>query len=377
MKLLKNKLVLLSFFTVLSSLLFWLIFYFNLPQVIGFPEASLETVYSNYDGPNYIAISKCGYDKDCIARNYSLPLPLEYYPAHFPGYPMIIKILSFFTLSTKAMLLATLFGSILLSIYSYKLFCLFVKPKHAYWLTLILLFFPPRLFVLRQIGAPETWFIGSIVASVFYFKKKNYLPSAIFAALAQSIKTPGALLALSYLFIAIKNLRNSVPLKNIISKYIYYLLVPATVLLIFFIYQQQLGNFFAYFQSGDNHHLYPLPYIVFVSNLSWIGSIWLEEIIYILLIVFYGLYLLQKRYKLNIVFIFPLIFTIATIFVGHRDISRYISPVYPFMLLAFYKLLNRRPLKIILFLLLPAVILYGINFVIGNTAPIASWAPYL
>ena len=73
--------------TLLSSFFFWFIFYFNVPGKIGFNDVSLETVFFNYDGPNYMVISKCGYNKNCIGPNFSLPQPLEYYPAHLPGYP--------------------------------------------------------------------------------------------------------------------------------------------------------------------------------------------------------------------------------------------------------------------------------------------------
>ena len=190
-------------FTVLSSLLFWLIFYLNIPSRIGFGDVSLETIFANYDGPNYMVISKCGYNKDCIGPNFSLPQPLEYYPAHFPGYPILIKIFNNFTTCPKAMLFSTLLGSIFLSLIFYEFLKLFVSEKKAYWLSLLLLFFPARLFVLRSVGAPETWFLASIIASVYFFKKDKIWLSAIFVALSQTFKTPAILLLASYGIIAI------------------------------------------------------------------------------------------------------------------------------------------------------------------------------
>ena len=70
--------------TLISTLLFWAAFYFNVPGKIGMGSVSMETIWANYDGPNYLAISKCGYDKDCLRQNFALPMPLEYYTAHFP-----------------------------------------------------------------------------------------------------------------------------------------------------------------------------------------------------------------------------------------------------------------------------------------------------
>ena len=370
--------------TVAISLVFWLIFYFNVPQKIGFGPTSLETIFANYDGPNYMVISKCGYNKNCIGPNFSLPQTLEYYPAHLPGYPFLINFFSNFTTGPKAMLITTLLGSIFLTLIFYDFLKLFLSEKKAFYLSLLLLVFPARLFVLRQIGAPETWFLATTLASIVCFKKNKILPSAIFAALSLTFKTPGILLFVAYFVMAIYELVKSKDLPAgrqglfaVIKKYCLYLLGPITLLLIFYLYKIQTGDFFAYFHSGDNFHLNKLPYLVFISTKSWINTIWLEDIIYIFLFAIYGVYRLIKKYKFDIIVIYPLIFTLATLLVAHRDISRYIAPIYPFLFLAFQKKLTNKPLKIIFLLLIPAIVLYAINFVVGNVAPIADWGPYL
>jgi len=368
------KLILL---TIFFSFFFWFIFYFNVPGKIGFNDVSLETVFFNYDGPNYMVISKCGYNKNCIGPNFSLPQPLEYYPAHLPGYPILINFVSNFISTPKAMLLVTLSGSVFLTLILYEFLKLFVKEKKAFWITVLFLFFPARVFVLRQIGAPETWFLATIIASIFYFKKGKYLPAAIFVAIAQSLKTPGIILFVSYGIIAIYELIKTKKFLPVFKKYFWFILTPITIFLIFNLYKIQTGDFWAYFHSGDNFHLNKLPYLVFISTKSWINTIWLEDIVYIYLFAIYGVYRLLKKYKFDIITIFPLVFTLATLFVAHRDISRYITPVYPFLFLAFAKKLNKKSIKIIFIILIPAIILYGINFVAGNVAPIADWGSYL
>ncbi|HPJ16920.1 MAG TPA: hypothetical protein PK639_01660 [Candidatus Woesebacteria bacterium] len=365
---------LLSAITIISTLFIWLVFYFNLPQILGFPKTSLETVFANYDGPNYLAITKCGYDKACIAKSFSLPSPLEYYPAHLPGYPALIKILSIFTSTPKAMLLATLLGSIFLTIVSFYFFKTYLESKSAFWLSLLFIFFPARFFILRLVGAPETWFIGFILLSLLLNQRKQYLGSALAGCLALFFKSPGILLfgvyGLKFLFELFKN-------KKILFNYSYYLLVPLTGLFIFYIYYLQTGDFWAYFHSGDNIHLMALPYLVFVSNHTWINTIWLEEIIYIYVFCFSAIYLYYQKHKIDVVWLFLIVFTLAGVFVAHRDISRYLSPAYPLILLAFSRFVNTKPAKIIFWLILPAIILYSINFIIGNVAPVADWAPYL
>jgi len=355
--------ILLSLITVLATVLMWFVFYFNIPQKIGFPKSSLETIFANYDGPNYMAIAKCGYNKDCLGPNFSLPLPLEYYPAHLPGFPTLIRIFNVITTGPKAMLFVTLIGSVLLSLTSYALF-------KSFWLSFFLIFFPPRLFILRVIGAPETWFISLTLLSIIYFKKQKYLLSAIFASLSLIFKTPAILLGLTYLIFCLKDFKN-------FKKYLVYLFMPITLLFIFYYYKLQTGDFLAYLHSGDNFHLNPLPYLVFISNRTWVNSIWLEDILYIYFFALLGIKKLYKKFKMDILFLYPMIFLIATFFVSHRDISRYIAPIYPFLLFAFNKKLIKKEYQAILFLLIPAVILYSINFILGNTAPIADWKPYL
>ena len=363
--------------TLLSTLFFWLIFYFNLPGKIGFGNVSLETIFANYDGPNYMVIAKCGYNKDCIGPNFSLPLPLEYYPAHFPGYPALIKFFNNFTTGPKAMIFSTLLGSIFLSLILFEFLKLYLKEKKAFWLTVVFLFFPARFFVLRQVGAPETWFLATTIASIYFFKKDKIWISAIFAALAQSFKTPAILLLVAYGIIALHDWFVNKKFLPVLKKYFPFVLVPITILLTFSLYYLQTGNLMAYFQSGDNFHLNFLPYLVFISTKSWINTIWLEDIVYIFLFAIYGVYRLIKKYKFDITAIYPLVFTLATLLVAHRDISRYIAPIYPFLLLAYQKPLNRRSVKTILIILIPAIVLYAINFVCGNVAPISDWTNYL
>lgn len=361
--------VTLSLVTILLSIGFWFAFYLNLPARLSFPSTTLETIYSNFDGPNYMVISKCGYFKNCIGPRFSLPLPLEYYPAHLPGFPLLIKYFSFYVSTPKAMLLASLFGSVFLTLTTYVFFTQFLTTKLSFWLTLLSLFFPARLLVLRLVGAPEPWFISFILLSLILYRHQKLFWSALTAALALLFKSPGILLFAVYTLMAIREKK--------LTKYWTYLLIPLTGLFIFYIYYLQTGDFWAYFHSGDNLHLSLLPYLVFISNHTWINTIWLEDVLYIYLIAFYGLTRLFKKFKYNIVVIFPLVYTLAAVFVAHRDISRYLSPVYPFLILVFSGLLRKKSSKIIFIILLPAILLYAINFLIGNSTPISDWTPYL
>jgi hypothetical protein len=322
-------------------------------------------------------IAKCGYDKTCIGTHFTSTTPLEYYPAHLPGYPLLIKYFSYYTTTPKAMLLSSLFGSIFLTLISFQFFKLFLKEKPAFYLAIFFIFFPARMFVLRLVGAPESWFMAFTLLSIILFQRQKFIFSAASAALAMTLKSPGILLFAAYGLVAVSELINTKNFGLIIKKYISFLLIPITALIIFYVYYLQTGDFLAYFHSGDNFHLNYLPYLVFLSNHTWINTFWLEDIIYIYLIAFFGLSKLYKKFKLDIVFIYPLIYTIAALLVAHRDISRYIAPVYPFLVLAFAKIILKKNSRIIFALILPAIILYAINFIIGNIAPLANWESFL
>ena len=114
--------ILLVLISIFTSLFFFFLFYKNIPQYLGFPATSLETIYANYDGPNYMIIAKCGYNRDCIRQQFSLPLPLEYYPAHLPAFPLLIKIFFIFLTTPKAMLLVCLLGSVFFTLSSFYFF---------------------------------------------------------------------------------------------------------------------------------------------------------------------------------------------------------------------------------------------------------------
>ena len=366
-----KKIVLLWSITLISTILVWLPF---------FSQGKMDRVFANYDGPNYIVVAKCWYSKECIRKNFSLPLPLEYYPAHFPGYPALIALLDQFLPGWWAMMIANCLGVLAMITVFYQLLKDLKLPSPL-WLSLIILFLPARMLVLHSVGAPETWFIATLLFSILMYRRKKYFWSGISLALAQSIKTPAVLLLLALcinLLINEYNKENN--LRRLMVKIVakgWPLVFPVlVVLLIFFLYLKQTGDFWAYFHSGDNFHLVFPPLQAFISSRSWLGDFWLEDIIYIYLIGGLAILYLLKKYPKDIVAIFPLVFYLATLFVAHRDISRYSAPLYPFWIIAFANLLKKKEFKTVFFLLLPAIYLYTINFITYNTAPIADWTPY-
>lgn len=326
--------------------------------------AGLSTIYQNFDGPYYLVVAKSWYDKATIAKYFSFPIPLEYYAAHFPLYPIAIKFLSVLPLFNplRAMLIVNLIATIAASITLFKI----AREKgwpHPLFMALAFLFIWPRMWAVRAVGSPETLFIFLILLSLRYFDLKKYLLAGVFGALAVLTKSPGVLLFPAYL-IAGKLNPKTWPIA----------LIPAALLALFVFYGIQTGDYLAYFHSGDNIHLQALPFKVFDTTQAWVGTLWLEEIIWIYLIGALGIYYAYKKDKLW--GIWGGIFYTVILFVSHRDISRYSLPLVPVILLGFSEIFRRKEVRVILALMVIPMFFYTLNFVLHNTVAISDWGPF-
>lgn len=327
---------------IVSTVLIWI--------VVG-----MRTVYQNYDGPYYAAVAKCFYNKDCLGKSFDFPLKLEYYPAHFPLYPLLIRLIGQMGLIRAGVfinLLAGVAGAI----------AVYEVANRKLWAGLAWLFFWPRMWAARSIAGPETLFILFIVLSLWFYDKKKYFYSGILGTLAVVTKSPGILLFVAYLF-------------NWNKKAWPVLLIPLGLLGVFGVFGVTTGDFLAYFHSGDNIHLQALPFRVFDSNQSWVGTFWLEDILWIYLIGGIGV---ARAIRKNRVFgVFGAVFYATILFVSHRDIARYSLPLVPVVLLGLSDILEKKEVKWAIALLVIPMFFYTINFLTHNQLPIADWGPFL
>lgn len=363
--------------SLIPPLLIWLPFFFRLKTFwhIPLPQQGMATIVSNFDGPLYIAVAKTMYNPDKIGADYQFPLTNEYYSAHFPMFPILIKTFAPILGHPYSMLFVTLLSSLLALFFFYKHARKYLNESEAFWLTFIFSIFPARWLIVRSIGSPEPFFIASILASTYFFGKKKYLLAGLWGMLAQITKSPAILLFMAYaLQLFTSNIKN---LKNIsIKKYLPLLLMPFGVILVFTLYYFTYGDFWVYFKSGDNMHLFFPPFQIFNYSAPWVGTFWLEEIIFIYLIGIIGIYKLYQE-KLTTYFYFSLVFFVPLLFVAHRDLMRYSLPVVPFLLLGFREYLLKKEFKFAMIVLIIPIYLYSLAFISQNTMPIANWTPFL
>lgn len=380
--------IILTLLTVFLTLLIWLPHILALPNFWGLDfKEGFATIYRNFDGLEYVIIAKSFYNPTTIA---SLPqtLSANYYAAHFPGYALLILLFSPLLGFLKSMIFVSLIFTILSGVIFYLLIKDFKLTNHPLFLSFIFLILPARWLIVHSVGSAEPIFIFFTTVALYFFLRFELSPrplfillTGIFGMLAQLTRPPGILLFLAlifYIFWKIISQKASNSLRRTISSIISYsplLLIPLTLLGVFYLFSYTYHDFFAYFHSGDNIHLTFPPFQVFNKNQFWVGSIWLEDIVYTFILGFLGGVILLKQ-KLYPLAFFVLTYISASIFVAHRDISRYVLPIFPFVVIAFEKVLTSREFKIILPIILLAIYLYAQNFILANVAPIPNLILY-
>ena len=147
-------------------------------------SVGLLTIYKQYDGPLYIVPAKTFYKPLAIEKlGLEMPLSNNYFAAHLPLYPILIRTVRELYLLTgfrvngleylKSMVGVNLLATIGLVLFFYFLLKKFKLTKNPLVLAAVLLFLP-RFLVVRTVGAPESLFLLMILLSLFFLKRKSF-----------------------------------------------------------------------------------------------------------------------------------------------------------------------------------------------------------
>ncbi len=377
-----KDLILLAGAVIAITLLIWLPHILALPSFWGLNfKEGFATIYRNFDGLEYVIIAKTFYNPSALA---SIPqsLPANYFASHFPGYSILISLFAYILGNLKSMLFVSVISTILACWIFYFLVRNFKLSSQPFLLSLVFLIIPARWLIVHTVGSSEPTFILFTITTIYFFMKfedSGKLGDLIYASLAgflaQVTRPPGILVfiaIMAYVHWRFYLQQKVVGFKKAWLNHLKYfplIIIPMGLLGVFYLFSQTYGDFWAFFKSGDNIHLTFPPFQVFNKGQFWVGDIWLEDIVYIFILGFLGGVTLWKK-KLYPLSFFVLTYLIAAIFVAHRDLSRYILPIFPFILIAFEKVLVSREFKLILPVILLAIYLYAQNFILSNTAPI-------
>ncbi len=370
-----KDLIFLAVFTLILTFLIWLPHILAIPNFWGLNFSNgFSTIYRNFDGLEYVVIAKSWYDPSLIAK-IPQQLSANYYASHFPGYAILIALFSPLLGFLKSMLFVSVLSTILAT-WAFYFFVLRLKlTQHPLFLSLLFLVLPARWLIVHSVGSSEPLFIFLIITAMYFFirfEQTGHFMDVIFAGIfglfAQLVRPPGILLVVALgLYILWQGYKKR-SLPYIFSFYPL-ILIPLTLLGIFYGYSITYQDFFAYFHSGDNIHLTFPPLSVFNKGQFWVGDIWLEDIVYIFILGFLGGIILWRK-KLYPMAFLVLTYMFASVFVAHRDISRYLLPISPFIIIAYEKVLTSKEFKIILPIIALAIYLYSQNYIIQNVAPI-------
>ncbi len=371
--------------TIIPTLLVWLPFFGRIKSfwTIPIPSQGMATVVANYDGPLYLVAAKTLYNPIEIGSNYQFPLSNEYYSAHFPLFPVLIKFFAAIFGFPYSMLFVTVISSFFALFIFYKL-AESLDKENALWMTLVFALFPARWLIVRSVGSAEPLFIALTLTSIYFFNQKKYIWAGIFGALSAMTKSPGILLFVAYgASVFLPNLKDLATnktrqfLSKLDLKKVYpLLLIPIGVIFVFIFYSIRMGDFWVYFKSGDNIHLFFPPFQIFNFSAPWVGTFWLEEIIFLYIIGAIGIYKLKVQNQ-DTFYYYSLVYFISLLFVAHRDLLRYALPITPLLILAFKDLINSKEFKIALGVAIIPIYLFALAFISQNAMPISNWAPFL
>lgn len=280
--------------------------------------------------------------------------------------------------------MATLLGSIISTAYFYLFINKYVSRPNAIWLTILFSVLPARWLIVRSVGSPEPIFVALILASMYHFNKKQYWLAGILGAASQLTKSPAILLFIAYTCVLVSGRLKELATNHDAVKWVKtleykaypILLIPLSLFGLFLVYKDKFGDFFAYFNSGDNLHLFFPPFQIFNYAQPWVSTHWLEEIIFIYMIGALGVIKLIQKKEIALAW-FTGIFFATVLFVSHRDLMRYSLPVLPFLYVAYSEVLTSKEFKIIMAILIVPIFLFAYAFIANNAMPISDWAPLL
>ena len=362
-----------------SLLLLWLPFGVKLDSLAGikFGKVGFERIVQNFDGLNFLIVAKTGYDPILIETNYEEILaqrkPL-YFAAHYPLWPVIIRLFDTFTTGPRALLISIVAVNGLLAWILFEFFRQGLKnPSQAMWLAVVALFWPARMLADRAVGSNEPLFMVLILGSLILAKNGRHWWAGIVGALAVLTRSPAIILFAAY------GLMAGIPKSSLLDKLkrvLPYLTMPTVLLLLWMYYGFRFGSFWAYFQVGGNLNLY-WPFAVFASGLPWTGGMWMEDIVYLLAFYGIGVWAYVKRRGWNALSMFGVLYLIFTLLVAHRDMSRYMLPISPIAILGWTEVISFKPLRWLLVALLIPIFLFAWQFVIANYQPVSDWTNFL
>ncbi|MEI6690938.1 MAG: hypothetical protein WCL07_04290 [bacterium] len=372
----KNHLFSVVIVSIVSLFLFWSpwLMHANSFWGINFGSHGMETIVQNFDGLNFLVVAKSLYDPTAIStinEQFKTGNSPIYFAAHYPAFAVVIRSFELVLPAPYALLSTIMLSNFVLAVGLYYFFTTVLKNQNlALWASMVALFLPARMLSVRAVGSNEPIFMFFVLVSLALSVRNKHWLASLMGCLAILTRSPGILLFAAYALSALVNKR--------FRDYLPYLLMPMTLLALFAFYGFRYGDFLAYFNSGDNLHLFFPPFQIFSNSASWVSGMWREDILYLYLFYGIGLGLYFKSKTKNLaISMFGLVYGVVILLVSHRDLARYALPLSPVALLGYAPFFKERWARIVLAILVIPTMLLGWQFVVANVQPISDWSPLL
>lgn len=336
-------------------------------------ESGILQLVRNWDGPHYLVVAKSFYDPKIIKLVLFAPVDLKYYAAHFPLFPLFIRLfIPVFGWFYSGFVVNLLFG-FLANVLFYNLAKKYTK--FPLFLTFVFTVFPPRFWVVRSIISPETLMVFCILLSLWLWDNKNYFSSSLAGAAALLTKLQAGFLFPAYAAATVEQYFKEKKLPSLKTFWIF--LIPAAFVALSGIFYLRYGDFMAFFHAESGNNLYmTFPFSQYNYMNTWTGTGWLEDVVFYTVAFMTLIVTLWKR-KERVWFYFALFYTIFLIFIPQRDITRFSFQLAPLFLLTFEQFFTSKAFKYGLILSLPALYFYTLNFIMTNQASVADWNHFL
>jgi hypothetical protein len=327
--------------------------------LVYFPfRSNPRTLYRYWDGPSYLTIARDGYHSAPDNPLASDPSKPPFYLAHLPGYPALVRLLSFIGYE-RALLAASVVSAALAAIIFFRLARDVWKLDSPLFLSLVFLFATPRWLLYRSVSASEPLFLALVLIAIFAFERERFLFASLAGALAALTRPVGVLIYPAFALVLFLRGRR--------REQLFLLAIPAALAGYLFFCQQVFGTASA-MEPNLEHFSSLVPFHV----LGWFlqqGRLIPQAEFYILMALVYAVGILRLGAfpvpQAYAAFQFALV-----LIVGSEDWSRFLLPIMPFaIVLGFREILDTRVFRCILPGLVVLETYYAWNVIPRNLCP--------
>lgn len=315
---------------------------------------NFDNLLRRWDSPKYLLNAITLYNPNhpiLLIPTYSK----TFWETGFPGYPLLVRALSYPMGYMSALLAANVLITGLWGFVFYRLLRDFNYSRAPLWMATLALVLPIRWLALHTVASSEPLAILGATGALYFFKKQWYGWAGLLGMLAV-LARPNSILLYAGLLAALAweayRQNQGHPWMQLLARFKWKAafqlsLIPLGFVVVIAFFGLRTGDALSYFHIPEGTlkdvNTYFIPfYALLRSEVYPVGQF------YIYLLPMLGLAVLWKRGYFE-VFWFGLPLFIFNTFIYHVDMLRYMMPVFPFLvIIPFAQWLEQRSVRLVL-----------------------------